>query len=550
MNIFKRITGAVLTAAVGLSLAPNDILGQTAHAEGADSLSYPVQEFRFGIGDTDRSIIISGTDSGDYLSSYTFLGERSQKWYLNYVSKDVYEIVNSQTGYVVTNDNGLAVIAPDTDSADQRWKIESVQKDFEGYDLYYKITSNSDSSAALTFDPDSNSLSVDTYTGNMYQKYKLNLDGLEGFAGNCLVNGKEKAGTIGGLLGETVFVKNTSELVSALDSTDPKTVVITADIDLVNQNKTQQRIRDNKTIIGSYSKNTVYDSQLRNDDFYGKDDKPSGNIVIQNVNWVARTLNNTGSGVILLQFYGVRNLWLDHNNFSATFGQNRDVEVGKFVWINTPSTSWSDAKYNGYNPDYITASYNYFKNRYWTFAFGSQNKDTSRLHTTLMYNKWEQCSRRCPQYSNGYDHNYNNYHTVTGSSNPDKSSQVIGGEGSRIQNENCRFEGYTDNEVDPDRNSAISCYESGSYTAKSPSDTPTALKSNPLGSAWKPSDCYGYELVEAYNTNGTDIKSFCNAYSGCFKKYGDIKYITDSDCEQFISKKYEQPFLKSVNVGN
>ena len=423
-----------------------------------------------------------------------------------------------------------------------------MQKDFEGYDLYYKITANDGS--ALTFTPESNSVSLADYSGNIYQKYKLNLDGLEGFAANCKVNGKEKAGTVGGLLGETVFADSVDKLIAALDSTDPKTVVITKDIDLVNQNKTKQRIRDNKTIIGSYSKNTIYDSQLRNDDFYGQDATPSGNIVIRNVNWVGRTLNDSGSGTILLQFYGVRNLWLDHNSFSATFSQNRDKEVGKFVWINTPANNWSDAKYNGYNPDYITASYNYFKNRYWTFAFGSQNKETSRLHTTLMFNKWEQCSRRCPQYSNGFDHNYNNYHTVTGSSNPNKSSQVIGGEGSRVVNQNCRFEGYKGNELDPDRNSAISFTESGSYTADSPSGTPSAISFKNHGTAWNPNECYGYHLVAAYNTNGTEIKAFCNAYSGCFKSYAQIKYITDADCADFISQTVDNPFLKEITVGN
>lgn len=550
MRLKKCICSLFCTAIISTSLIPTEITSVPAETAGADTMSYPVQEFRLGIGDTNRNLTLSGTDDGDNVSSYTFLGERSQKWYLNYISTGVYEIVSSSTGYVLTNDGGLAVISTDIDSTSQRWKIEAVAQDFEGYDLYYKITSIADGSA-LTFNPDSNSVNVDDYTGETYQKYKLNLDGLEGFAANSVVNGKEKAGTIGGLLGETVYADTVDEFITALDSTDPKTVVITADLDLVNQSKDKQRIRDNKTIIGSYSKNTVYDSQLRNDDFWGKDDRPSNNIVIKNVNWVGRTLNNTGSGTILLQFYGVRNLWIDHNNFSATFSQNKDAEVGKFIWINTPSESWSDGKYNSYNPDYITVSYTYFKNRYWTFAFGSQNKDTSRLHTTLMYNKWEQCSRRCPQYSNGYDHNYNNYHTVTGGSNPNKSSQVIGGEGSRVVNENCRFEGYKGNELDPDRNSSISFTDSGSYTSDSPSGTPSAISfKNHNTSEWKPADFYGYHLVEAYNKNGTDVKDFCNKYSGCFKTYNSIQYITDSTCADFVSKTFESPFLKSVEVGN
>lgn len=520
-------------------------------AAGADTFSYPVQEFRFGIGDTNRSITISGTDSGDYVSSAEFLGNRSQKWYLNYISSGVYEIINSQTGYVLTNDGGLAVTSPDTDGAAQRWQIKAVSQDFEGNDLYYKIVSNADSNAALTFDTESNSFSVETYTGALYQTYKLNLDGLEGFAGNCMVNGKEKAGTIGGLLGETVFCDTVEEVVTALDSKDPKTVVVTANLNFVNQGKDKQQIRDDKTLVGSYAANTITDCQFRNDDLWGEEeDTPAGNIVIRNMNFVGEYLNDTGSGNLLLSFYGVRNLWLDHNSFSATFAQDYSHEVGKFVWINTPASGWADDKWNAYNPDYITASYNSFLNRYWTFAFGSQNTDTSRLHTTLMFNRWEQCSRRCPQYSNGYAHNYNNYHTVTGSSNPNASSQVIGGEGARVINENCRFEGYTW-ALDPDRTSCISFTDKGSYTADSPTSSASPISfTNHNSDTWQVGDCYGYHLVSAYNTSNTDIKSFCNTYSGAWNAYSKIHYITDEECERYVSSSTEAPHLKDIEVGD
>lgn len=512
--------------------------------------NYPVQEFRFGIADTDRNIAISGTSAGDYLTSNTMQGTANEKWSLNYISAGVYEIVNSATGMVVTNENGLATIAKDSDSANQRWKIEAVQKDFEGYDLYYKVISNADNKVALTFDIQSNSFTVDTYTGDNYQKFKLNLDGLEGFAANALAGGKEKAGTIGGLLGATVEVTTVKDLVAALDKTEPLTVVVNGELDMATWDKTKQRIRDNKTLVGSYVNNTIYDCQLRNDDFYGEDESPSNNIVIRNLNLVARQLNSNGSGVILLQIYGGRNIWIDHNNFSATFGQNKDNEVGKFIWINTPATNWSDAKYNGVNPDYITISYNYMKNRFWTVAFGSQNKDTSRLRTTLMFNKWEQCSRRTPQYSNGFHHNYSEYHTVTGSSNPNASSQVIGGEGSRTLSENSRFEAYTGKEFDIDKNSALGFYDYNSYTSGSVGGTPSKVNAKGWGVSWKATDNYGYHLVDGYNASGNDTKKFTNTYSGCFKKAGSIKYITDKDLSGYVSASFNAPFLKSIEVGS
>lgn len=139
---------------------------------------------------------------------------------------------------------------------------------------------------------------------------------------------------------------------------------------------------------------------------------------------------------------------------------------------------------------------------------------------------------------------------MTNGSNPNRSSQVIGGEGSRVVNENCRFEGYAGNELDPDRNSAISFTESGSYTAGSPSGTPSAISFKNLGSAWKVTDCYSYSLISAYNTKGTDLKTFCNTYSGSFGSSKQIKYITDSDMQGFVEKRCSSSFLRSVTVGN
>ena len=57
-----------------------------------------------------------------------------------------------------------------------------VEQDFEGYDLYYKIVSNADNGAALTFRDGSNSIGVESYTGADAQKFRLDLNGLEGFA--------------------------------------------------------------------------------------------------------------------------------------------------------------------------------------------------------------------------------------------------------------------------------------------------------------------------------------------------------------------------------
>ena len=93
---------------------------------------YPLSKFRIGVGDTVNNVNISGFSDGSKLNTWNENGEDNEKWYLNYVQKGVYEIVNVKTGYVITNNNGTAVIAQNKHDNSQRWKIEGVKKDYEG----------------------------------------------------------------------------------------------------------------------------------------------------------------------------------------------------------------------------------------------------------------------------------------------------------------------------------------------------------------------------------------------------------------------------------
>ena len=255
------------------------------------AVDYPKQEFRFGIADTDRNITILKAEEGSTLTSSKIQGTLDEKWTLNYISAGVYEIVNSKTGLLVTSENGVAKLLKDTDAANQRWKIESVQKDFDGYSLYYKVVSNADSKVGLTFDVNSNSLKVATYSGDNYQKFKLNLDGLEGYAANANTPNGEKAGTIGGLLGDVVVVTTDTDLVEELKKTEPKTVVVCADIDM--QKHSHTRLRDNKTLVGCYGSHTMYDPFFRTNNEYGTEgDEPSDNIIFRNLKMVAKNQPN------------------------------------------------------------------------------------------------------------------------------------------------------------------------------------------------------------------------------------------------------------------
>lgn len=531
----KHILTALLTALAIISsfLAIQPVWLATS----ADTVSYPAQAVHFGAYTTNRNL----NNAGGAANTQKAAGADSENWRIDYVSAGMYQIVSLADGkYLSANGTACTLTAKTADNS-QIWNIESVEKDFEGYDLYYKITSVS-TGAALTYYQGNNTIGLSAYTGDGAQKWKLNCSGLEGYAANALANGKEKAGTIGGLLGETVFVSTANDLEKQLNTTEPKTIVITADIDM--QSKSHTRIRDNKTIVGSYGSKTIYDSQFRTNDTYGAaNDNPSDNIIFRNLNMIAKNVKNR----ILINIWSSRQIWVDHCTFisylpSDHTGNGQD-EVGKFIWLNTPYESYLDAKDNGRSPDYITISYNTFKNRFWTVAYGTQNSETSRCRTTLMYNWWDECVRRCPQIGNGSGHIYNNYYSGDDNFLPNSCNQIISGEGSNMVSENCRFQAVSGREiiVQPD----TSPYrDSGSYTAKSSSETPTKLNyTAKVTSTWNPKDNYGYTLLDAYNTKGTDTKDFCTKYAGAASSSGELKYVTDSSMQAFATTVYTAPFL-------
>ncbi|MBR6420559.1 MAG: RICIN domain-containing protein [Oscillospiraceae bacterium] len=521
-----------------------------AHTASAESFTYPVQEFRFAVGDTDRNLNTSGTAPGDYVTSETQNGTDAEKWYLHYISAGVYEIVNAGTGTLLTNDGGLAVMQPDADAANQRWNITGVKKDFDGYYLYYKITSNADPNAALTFHVNSNSFAVESYTGDLTQYFKLDLDGLEGYAANAMTPSGEKAGTIGGLLGETVFVATADDLEQQLNSVGAQTIVITADIDM--QKKGNTRIRDNKTIVGSYAKHTIYDSQFRTNDAYGaEDDSPSDNIVFRNLDMQAKNVANR----ILINIWSSRQIWIDHINFNSTLTYDRtgngQDEVGKFIWINTPYDNYMDAKDRLRSPDYVTISYCKFTHRYWTVAYGTQNDEITRDRTTLLYNWWNECVRRCPQLGNGSAHVVCNYFSGY-TSNGSGTAQIIGGDGSDMVSENCRFNGFSNGQALSMGGGTDPARDSGSYISTALNGTPQKISFSPKNtSKWYPNQSnYGYALIAAYNTSGNDVKDFCTRYAGCFSSESGIRYLTDSDLAGFVQTGYASPFKKAAAVGN
>ena len=546
MKLIKRIMTMAMSVVV--SAAALNFPAVENEAINADAAStYPVQEFRFAIYNTNRNINV--TDG--VVTSAKLNGTSEEKWTLNYVSDGVYEVVSSNGSNLLTASGSVVTLAADTNAATQRWQIVPVQNDFDGYALYYKVVSNADTSRALTFDPDSNSYSLESYSGANYQKYKLNLDGVEGFAANCMTSSGEKACTIGGLLGETVFVDTVAELKSAIGDTAPKTVVVTADLDM--QNEAHTRIRDNKTIVGSYSSNTIYDSFFRTNNEYGTEgDEPSDNIVIKNLHMVAKNVPNR----ILVNIWSSRQIWIDHINFESLLSYDRtgngQDEVGKFIWINTPYMSYMDKKDNGRSPDYVTISYCKFTHRYWTVAYGTQNTEITRDRTTLLYNWWNECVRRCPQLGNGSAHVYNNYFSGYDSGNGSGTAQIIGGDGSDMVSESNRFQSFTAGQALSMGGGSDPARDSNSYISSSSSATPSKISFSPkVTSTWTPNNSnYGYELLDAYNTSGTDTKTFCTTYAGCANSESKFKYINDPQFASWIKTDYDDPFLVDIEVSD
>lgn len=547
----KKKFCSVLTSAVvgiacmsGVISVPDSEYELTANA----AVSYPAQEFRLAMSDTDNNVVSDGVS----LLPSVETGADNEKWSLNYVSSGVYEIVNSADGKILTANGSEVSLSNDTDSANQRWNIEGVQKDFDGYYLYYKITSNANSSLALTY-TDGSGFGLSEYSDGEYQKYKINLDGLEGYAANCMTPDGEKAGTIGGLLGEVVYVSTADELEKQADTIEPKIIVVTADIDM--QKKSHTRVRDNKTIVGCYGNHTIYDSQFRTNNEYGNEgDNPSDNIIFRNLKMVAKNVPNR----ILINVWSSRQIWIDHIYFESQLSYDRtgdgQDEVGKFIWINTPYDSYMDAKDRLRSPDYITISYCHLKNRYWTVAYGTQNDEITRDRTTLLYNWWDEDVRRCPQIGNGSAHVYNNYYSAYGvNSNGSGTTGIIGGDGSEILSQNNRFQGYSVTQAltmggDTNKNPAR---DDNSYLSAEKNGTPSAINFQSKNtSQWQPSQSnYGYSLLDAYNTDGTDTKDFCTKYTGDKISADDLKYITDSEFNSWVSAKYADPFLRHVEFS-
>ena len=218
---FGKITKC-MAVLITVIMVLSSIMVQTVAASSTTSLSYPAQAVKIMAYGGAKALNITGYGDNSKLNVYHLNGSHNENWRIDYISSGVYEIVNIAADRLISLENNSAsanaycVLKGDSNDNTQRWRIEGVEKDFLGNYLYYKITNYANSNLALSWNTETDEITVKKYTGANNQKWKLNLDGLDGFAGNCKVKEGEKAGTIGGLLGETVYVDTFDELCDAL----------------------------------------------------------------------------------------------------------------------------------------------------------------------------------------------------------------------------------------------------------------------------------------------------------------------------------------------
>lgn len=71
-----------------------------------------------------------------------------------------------------------------------------------------------------------------------------------------------------------------------MDSAEPLTIVVNGNIDCSSMG--YLRVRDNKTVVGSYQANRIQDCMIRTNNEYGNEgDEPSDNIIFRNIDFEA-----------------------------------------------------------------------------------------------------------------------------------------------------------------------------------------------------------------------------------------------------------------------
>lgn len=512
----------------------------SAKALSMQDIPYPAQTVHIVPSGELLYLNITGYEDDTPLHTLPPDGKDNEKWRIDYIQEGVFKIVNAATGKLLSprelniSDNTPVVLMTDRNHDAQLWHFTEVEKDFLGNGIYYNISSYMNDSLVLGRGSNDNGVYLQPGNNSKGYKWKVNCNGLNGFAGNCLSQDKqEKGGTIGGLFGETVFVNDLQSLKNALLETRPLTIILMKNIDNANDEFYDLHIEDFKTIIGSYKANRITDPRLRTDDYFNKE-AVSNNIILKNLSF-----NVAGrDSVEVFAVYGSSNIWVDHCTFKCTLELYYD-EVGKFIWVNR-------SRYAGLDPNYVTLSYNKFHHRFWGIAFGADSAEENCGST--FYNRYESIVQRAPQLGNGKLHVLNSlYERTEASLNNDGYASIKCGAGSQVYSDANRFigyrkesSGYWDNEVEIANDAAFK--DTGSWTNRGEQPTLKPYQFVPPVSPvtnWNPAKNYGYSIVRGYGEK--DVAEFVERFSGVVTQYSDLHYIEDEICADYRNTVIDNP---------
>ena len=425
----KRVCGILLAFLLMLTCLAAAVpqLGMRASAASVD---YPAVLARIAVYDGSRYLNITGMKDKSPVNTWATNGEMNENWRFDYAGADgngsYFRIVNQGSGRLLTpmhfstEEGTEAVIYGSTNDKAQQWYVIPVQKDKQGNDLYYKIVNCADSSMALTYFGE-NKIRLSKYADLSAQKWLLNAAGLQGFAGYCKTpKGDNKASTIGGMLGKTVEVSTFDELKNACTSKEPLTIVIKNKISGKTGSKNYQistghdngkryycrdnyiYLQPNKTVIGSYAANSLYNVYFRTyDTNYG----PGYNVILRNIDCTHDTELNSDN---IWEFAYGWNFWIDHCHMQG----HDQIETSSLK-----SDDWDKLLNFKGTADYITISSCKFGHHEYGVLLGYPTDDEATYKqyngqpcVTLANNYYKDTVTRAPALCRyGYFHSLNNY---------------------------------------------------------------------------------------------------------------------------------------------
>ncbi len=515
-------------------MLPLQGIGESPMPVVAASVDYPVQLMHLASKNNATVLTENGTTDGSSLSMKALGSDLSPSWRFDRVGSDsngtFFKIVNAQSGRLLTPLNynvsaGASVIIYGSESAQsQHWYVVPVKTDRLGNNLYYKVVNYSNTSLALT--QGTSGMTLANYTGADNQLFLLNADGLQGFAGYCKDDntGNIKAADIGGLFGETVEVSTFSDLKKYAESDTPYTIVVNKNISVTELNMNGTRymctagriyVRSNKTIIGSYSANTLFNVQFCTSSGKGV----GNNIIIKNFDMQHDAESNNNDSIVCY-FGSGQNIWVDHVTFTGHNGygyapQTGQVDEDKFLAC-------------CYDADYCTVSDCSFGAHKYGLILGYPADGQNEYNTyngyprmSIISNKFNDTNTRGPGLMRwGYFHSLNNYvnkfsmaYTVISDCD--------------IYAENCVYENGGNVICDWDKMTYIGYYtETGSiFSGCSRTKQGGDSNSTAGASSWRPTNNYSYVKLDA-----AAAKNYCSSYSGRQTSKGNWMYLRYAGC--------------------